>query len=235
VHRAAVEEGRLRASLAADLARADLNRVMGESLDAAFVLAPLASSSTGAIPEAAALEDEALRQRPELQQARLMVDLAGAQVAEARASYMPQVFAQAGWEANGGTWGDRAGSWGVGAGVRINLFRGFADKARIAEAAEAAKRRDVERERAEAGVRLDVRSAAARLTSARAREALATTVVAQATERQRIVRDRYEQGLADVTALLRAAESVVQAHEQQLRARVDVTVESAALDRALGR
>ncbi|WP_239488663.1 TolC family protein [Luteitalea sp. TBR-22] len=235
VHRAAVEEGRLRATLAADLARADLNRVMGEPLDAAFVLAPLAPSSAAPVADTAALEAEALRQRPELQQARLMVDLAGAQVAEARASYMPQVFAQGGWEGNGGAWADRSGSWGVGAGVRINLFRGMADKARIAEVTEASRRRALERERAETGVRLEVRAAASRLTSARAREALAATVVAQAAERQRIVRDRYEQGLADVTALLRAAEAVVQAHEQQLRARVDVSVESAGLDRALGR
>ncbi len=235
VHRAVVEEGRLRATLAADLARADLNRVMGEPLDAQFTLAPVPPTIADALPPLPALEAEALAQRPELQQARLAVDLAGTHVDEARSGYLPQVFAQAGWEANGGSWSDRAGSWGVAAGVRMNLFRGFADKARLAEANEAARRRGLERERAETGVRLEVRGAVSRLESARAREALARSLVAQATERQRIVRDRYEQGLADVTALLRAAEAVVQAQEQQLRARVDVLVDAAGLERALGR
>ena len=84
-------------------------------------------------------------------------------------------------------------------------------------------------------MRLEVRGAVSRLETARARESLARGVVNQAAERQRIVRDRYEQGMADVTALLRAAEAVVQAQEQQIRARVDVLVEAAGLDRALGR
>ena len=77
VHRAAVEEGRLRASLAADLARADLNRAMGEPLDAQFTLAPLTPSTVDAPAPVTTLEAEALSQRPELQQARLAVDLAG--------------------------------------------------------------------------------------------------------------------------------------------------------------
>ena len=235
VHRAAVAEAQLRASLAADLARADLNRVMGEPLDAQFTLAPPAAASPDALPPLAALEDEALANRPELQQARLMVDLAGTQVSEARSGYLPQVFAQVGWEGNGGQWDSRSGSWVAGAGIRLNLFRGFADKARVAEANEAARRRELERERAATGVRLEVRSARSRLESSRAREALARSVVTQATERQRIVRDRYEQGLADVTSLLRAAEAVMQAQEQQIRARVDVLVDTAGLDRALGR
>ena len=235
VHRAMVEEGRLRAVLASDLARADLNRVMGEPLDATFTLAPLAPSMASPVVALPLLEAEALANRPDLQQARLSVDLASTQVAEAKAGYMPQVFAQGGWEANGGSWSARSGSWGVAAGVRINVFRGFADRARVAEAGEASRRRQLEREQAETSVRLEVRTAASRLESARAREGLARGVVAQATERQRIVRDRYEQGLADVSALLRAAESVVQAEEQQIRARVDVLVTAASLERALGR
>ena len=234
VHRAAVDEARLRAGLAVDLARAELNRVMGEPLETTFVLAPVADPEPATLAPVAALESTALEQRPEVRQARLMVDLAGAQVAEARASFMPQVVAQAGWEANGSRWGDRAGSWVVGAGVRLNLFRGLADKARVAELDATSRRRTLERERAESAVRLDVRAARARLESAHARHLLARTVVQQAAERQRIVRDRYEQGLTDVTSLLRAAEAAMQAQEQRIRARVDVLVETAALQRALG-
>jgi outer membrane protein TolC len=58
--------------------------------------------------------------------------------------------------------------------------------------------------------------------------------VAQARESHRIVRDRYESGLADVAALLTAAEAVQQADARHAAARVDITVAAATLTRALG-
>ncbi len=42
----------------------------------------------------------------------------------------PQVAFRGGWEWNGGTFGTRRG-WLVGTEVRLNLFRGFADRARL--------------------------------------------------------------------------------------------------------
>jgi len=92
-----------------------------------------------------------------------------------------------------------------------------------------------ERERAESLVRLDVRAALARLDAARAREAVGRASVAQARESHRIIRDRYDGGMADVAELLRAAQAVLDAESQEIAARVDVLVQAAALDRALGR
>ncbi len=235
VHHASVEEARLRASLAADLARAELNRVMGEPLDSRFTLPRLVAMPPETEPSLERLEAVAVARRTDLQQARLLVDLAAAHVSEARARFLPEVFAHVSWEGHGSGWDRRAGSWVAGAGLRLNVFRGFADRARLAEASDAARRRAVERDQAETAIRLDVRAAAMRLSSARAREAVAANVVQLATERQRIVRDRYEQGLADAVALLTAAEALVQAQEQQVRARVDVLVGSARLERAIGR
>jgi outer membrane protein len=196
---------------------------------------PVAPLAAATLPDLAALEAEALANRPEAADASLRERLSKAEVDVARAAFQPQVVAQAGWEANGGTWGTRAGSWVVGAGVRVNLFRGFADRARLAEAHSATERRALEREQVASSIRLEVRSAAAALDAARARETLAERVVAHAEEGQRIVRDRYEQGLADSTALTKAAEHVVQATQQQVHARVDVQLASANLERALGR
>ena len=59
--------------------------------------------------------------------------------------------------------------------------------------------------------------------------------VEQARESRRIIRDRYEAGLTDVTSLLRAAEAVVEAETQEVAAQVAVLTETAALERALGR
>jgi outer membrane protein TolC len=119
--------------------------------------------------------------------------------------------------------------------VRINLFHGFADKARVAEANETVRRRALETVQAETAVRLEVRAAAARLETARASEAVARAALTQATESRRIIRDRYEAGLADVTSLLRSSEAVVQAEVQRVAAEAAVLTETAALLRAVGR
>jgi outer membrane protein TolC len=119
--------------------------------------------------------------------------------------------------------------------ARINLFRGFADKARIAEADEQAARRAIEREKTETAAALDVHVAVARLEAALASEAVGREAVAQALESRRIIRDRYEAGLTDIASLLRAAEVVVQAEAQQTAAQVAVLTETAALQRSVGR
>jgi outer membrane protein len=235
VHRAAVEEARIRADAAARIARAQLNILMGAPLDDAYTLAmpvPQDASVAAGVP---ALEAEALTRRPEVVESSLRAQLADADRDSARAAWLPQVVAHAGWETNGHTWNARSGSWLAGTSVRLNLFRGLADRARLAEVVETTRRRALEHEQVEAAIRLEVRTAVAELDAARARVAVTERVVAQAEESQRIVRDRYEQGLADVASLLRAAEAAVQAQEQQMRARVDVLVESASLERVLGR
>jgi outer membrane protein TolC len=149
--------------------------------------------------------------------------------------FLPQVSAQAGWEFNGGAWNARASSWIVGAGARINVFRGFADNARLAEAREQVTRRALERRKAETSARLDVLMAVARVDAAHASEAVGRAAVEQSRESRRIIRDRYEAGLTDVGSLLRAVEAVVQAETQQTAAQVAVLTETAALQRALGR
>jgi outer membrane protein TolC len=117
----------------------------------------------------------------------------------------------------------------------VNLFRGFADQARLAEARHTQSMRAIEHEKAGTAARLDVRIAVARLEAARAAEGVSRAAVTQARESHRIVRDRYDGGLADVAALLAAAEAVQQADARHAAARVEVTVAAATLSRALGK
>ena len=74
----------------------------------------------------------------------------------------------------------------------------------------------------------------ARVTAAVAAQAAGRSAVAQAVESRRIVRDRYEQGLAESVALLNAAELVVEAEAAEAVAAAEVVIARAALDRALG-
>ena len=217
------------------IARMQLNQLMGEPLDQAFALdrpvAPLMIDTT----DVSSLATEALKNRPDVKLAALQEKLAGVARTSARAAFLPQVVAQAGWEIDGGAWSTPASSWVVGAVARINVFHGFADTARLAEAREQETRRTLEREKAETAARLDVYIAVARLDAARASDAVGRAVAAQARESQRIIRDRYEAGLTDVVSLLRASEALVQAEAQQTGAAVAVLTETAALERSIGR
>jgi outer membrane protein len=185
--------------------------------------------------EAASLEDEAVRRRPEIAQAAARHQQAQAMLASARAGYWPQVVAHAGTEANGATVGDRGTAWSAGVQVRWNLFAGGADAARVAEATAEIARAEAAREGIERGIRLAVRTAAAGHEAALARERTGRRMVEQARESQRIIRDRYEAGLAPASELLRAAELVAQAEAARIAAAINVHVAAAALERAAGR
>jgi outer membrane protein TolC len=234
VHIARARERQIRATADERIARATLNHLLGEPLDSHLALDPAPDAAVTA-GEPTALEAEAVASRTDVKLAGLREQLAEASIASAKAGFLPTVAAQGGWEANGGEWTDRASSWVVGVSARINLFQGLADRAKLAESRQLAERRAVERAKAETTARLEVRAASARLDAARAASEVGRAAASQARESRRIIRDRYEAGLVDVTALLRAAEAVTEAEARETASRVDVLTAAAALARALGR
>jgi outer membrane protein TolC len=235
VHLSRADELRIRAASDERVARAQLNQLMGEPLGEAFALDPSPAAIAIEATDLTALEAEALRNRPEVALAALEERLAGTAETAAQAAFLPHVSVQGGWELNGGAWNARASSWVVGASAQVNVFQGFSDKARLAEAREQVRRRADQRRKAETAVRLEVHVAVARLEAARASEAVGRARVEQTRESRRIIRDRYEAGSTDVASLLRAAEAAAEADAQQTAAQVSVLIETAALARALGR
>lgn len=231
-HRLAEADGERR------VARGELNASLGQPLDDPIdvVLPPVTSEPQSAVPQPTdRLEEMALRTRADTRIADVQASLASTAVNLARATFLPRVDAMAGWEANGTRATNGASSWMGGIEVTLNLFKGFGDRAKLAEAEEARRRQRAEREAQETAARLDVRAATVRLESARARQRTGAQAVSHAREAQRIVRDRYEQGLATVTDVLRAAEALLDAESRAASAHVDVVVQTVALDHALGR
>ena len=225
---------RIRAAADVDNARAALNVVIGAAIGDARPLAPL-DDRPSAAGDLATLEAGALEHRPELRQAKLRVQLAETHVKSARSGYLPHVSAQAGFEANGGSIGERAGTWTAGVQLRWNVFAGGADAARVAAATAALARALADRERAEQTVRLEVRQALASHASAVARRAIGQAIVDQAVESRRIIRERYDAGLASASDLTRASELVLRAEATRIAALVDLHTSAAAIDRAAGR
>ena len=215
------------------VARIELAEALGLPLDQAIVLVkpPLPSATL----DAAALVRQALDGRPDHQQADLQVRMAENSRLLARSAFLPRVGLEGTWEFNGATWATQRSGWIVGATLQLNVFNGFADRARLNEARQAETRAAAERDRVQRRIEVDVRGAVARVAAARAREAAGRTALTQARESQRIVRERYDAGLASATDLLRAAEAVFDAEARATAADMDVILETVALDRAAGR
>jgi len=236
VHAAEMRAREIQAAGDQTIARTELNQAMGEPLDRQFTLDPVSPAATP-LPGVDELEREALAARSELRAAQLQQALARESRRAARAALLPQVSLQGFLEldGNGTAFGNRASAWLVGAQARWNLFSGLADIARLRETALTSARAAAERDRIETSVRVDVRTAAARVQSADARQRVGEATVVQARESQRIIRDRYDAGLSSVNDVLRAANTVLDAESQRIGALVDLLVSRAMLDRALGR
>lgn len=234
VHVASMSALLLKSAGDEQVARAALNDLMGVTLDTVYLLEDVAPAATERGP-IETLEREALERREQGREAALQEQLASAAHASARAAFLPSVSLQAGWEFDGRNWSGRQTWWTAGVEMRWNLFNGLADRARLRAAESGVRRAAADRARVDNAIRLDVRTAAARLDAARAREAAGRAAVEQAQEAQRIIRERYEAGMTGIADVLRAANAVLDSEMQRVTASVDVFVGEAALNWALGR
>ncbi len=233
VHLADMRQRRIAAEGDLGVARLELAEAIGAPLTESLALVP--PSGRPAAADTESLVEAALASHPLRRTADLQVQLADNARRGARAALLPTVGVQGGWEFNGSSLGDQRSSWVVGAELRLNVFRGFADSARMTETNHAHARATAEHERVRRRIEVDIRAALTQLAAARARDDAGRASLAQARESQRIIRDRYEGGLATVTDVLRAAEAALDAESRATAASMDVILQSVALDRALGR
>ncbi|HEX8030442.1 MAG TPA: TolC family protein [Vicinamibacterales bacterium] len=233
VHLADMQQRQIAAGANLGVARIELAEAVGAPLTEPFALA--APATRGVPTDVDALVQDALASHPLRRSADLQVQLADNARRTARAALWPTAGVEGGWEFNGASFGQQRSSWIVGAEVRINVFRGFADSARRTEADHGYTRATAEHERVLRRIEVDIRTALAQHAAARAREAAGRMALIQARESQRIIRDRYESGLATVTDVLRAAEAALDAESRATEAAMDAILQSVAIDRALGR
>jgi outer membrane protein len=234
VHLSSLRQRRLQLDADRAATVAQLNRLMGAAVDAPIAVVDVAPP-TRVEGELAALFAEAEAARPELRRADAQVRMATAGARQASSIWWPQVAAQAGVEWNGITAGDRARSWVVGAEARWSLSLSGADRARITAAVSARTAAERMRDDVRASVHADVLAAVRQRDTAIARVGLGTETVAQATERARVVRNRYDAGLASMTDVLAAAGALLDAEASRTSATVDVLTTTTELHRALGR
>jgi outer membrane protein TolC len=226
VHVASVREQEIRRRFDAEVALAALNEAMGAALEMqrrlSTPLRPVERISAGR------------GTRPELRQVQLAGQLRQEQRAAASKAYYPQIVAQTVFEANRGRFVVQGGaSWYFSAGLRWNLFDA-SSRRKIQEAEYMIAAAHAQEKQVTAGIALESKRAEARFASAAERLRVTEAAVAQAEESVRIVRNRYEAGLARIDELLRNEAAVLEAQLRRLQAVYDQRIAAVEVELAAG-
>jgi outer membrane protein len=231
VHLAEMQARAISANGEVRIARAQLNSVLGVAIDTDWELVPPPVTTPRITPAL----DVSLANRPDVIGAAIHVDAADAAAREARALLMPRIGVEGGYEWNGSTWTNRAAAWLVGVRAELSLSLGGGEAATARAAAHAVERAHAQKTSVERAARVDLLASRERLAAALAREDVAIGAVFHARESERIIRERYDAGLAGVTEVLHASDAVLEAETLEITSHVDALVASVMLDRALGR
>ncbi len=173
--------------------------------------------------------------RPEARQLRLSTQIAESQIDAARGALLPQVFIRAGFEADRQRFVTRGGAnWLLSAGVRWNIFNGYADRARIAEATESMRASQAQQRQLNNGIALQIRNAQSHRSAANQRIEVARAAVSMAEESLRITKNRYDTGLTTVTDLLRNETALLETRSRLLAAIYDARLAATAIELAAG-
>lgn len=226
--RAALEDARARditSRQAVDDARTRLALAMGWSADVVPVPDTDALVLAGAPPSTSSGSE-----RADLTASEVQVRVAAARVSQTGRARLPTLQAFARIEAHTDeAFSNHGDSWSVGLRVRVPLFSGFELGARrdAARAELTAASLEHDRRLNEGRAALDE---ARRGAESRRRAALAAEAAAEAaTEAARLVRLRYEEGLATTAELLAAESAAVRHATAAVHARLDHRIVSASL------
>ncbi len=236
VHAAAMRERKIRATNQLELARMTLGHEIGLGPEALREPAGTMSAPQAPTLSVEDYEKLALAERPALRAAEFEQQAAKSNAGALRAEFAPRIRMYASFERDAETLGGPSGTnWIAGARFDVNLFNGGADRARLAEARAQQRAAENQVEWFRSGVRLEVRQAYLETRAAQQRVEVMRNSSAQAEESLRILQNRYEAGLANITDLLRAQVAALDARTAHLAALHDWQVARAQLERAAGR
>ncbi len=235
VHASSMSEYRARAAADLRIAQAALNEALGLPLDDQHTLTTPMESPTLTTNIGTAHETQAVSSRPELLSARLGKDLGAAQESAAKSQYWPVIGLRGVFEADRQNFASKGGAnWLFVASARWTLFDGNRTRASVAEARHMQAAAAAGEKQMDAAVRLEVRRAGANLDASRERVTTTRDTVAQAEESLRIIRNRYSNGLATVTDLLRSETALLESKTRRLAALYDQRTAAVQLEAATG-
>jgi len=216
-----------------ETAWAELEAAMGSATALHPQLKPMEAKS---YPDGDLAEDiaAALRTRPDLQALARKTAAQESAVKAAKSDFLPQVSAYGNWETDRVTFaGDGGNSWVAGAQLNLDILP-LGKRARLQEANAEQQKAAAEERAQEQQIRLAVSRAFTDHRTAERMVATAQAALEQSTESLRILRNRYNAGLATMTDLLRAEDAQRQSQNNYWRAAYGNTVAYAGLLYATG-
>lgn len=188
-----------------EVARAALNRIMGEPLDKSFGTTAALAPATYPLPSEESLLAELRKHRPDYRQVEAEVRQAEAEVRSRKAQLLPTLGAFAGWEADNPSFTEAGGNnWTAGVSLRWNLFAGGGDAAMLQAARHRLELKQGQLKAMDSAMALEVHKDLIQVRSAELQVHAMQAAEAQSRESLRILKNRYEAGLATMTDMLSA-------------------------------
>ncbi len=216
-----------------DNAWAELEAAMGTRPSPRPALSPIEVKSFAD----GVLEDDiasGLKARPDLKALRQQTAAQQQQVRAARSDLLPQISAYGNWEMDRQTFAGNGGNnWVAGAQLNLDIFP-VAKRARLRQAEAARQKAEAQERSTEDQIRLAVSQAWTGHQTAERMVSTARASMEQSAEALRILRNRYDAGLATMTDLLRAEDAQRQSQNDYWHAAYGNTVAYAALLYATG-
>jgi len=188
-----------------EMARARLNRLMGEPVEAPMGDTATLKPTSFPVPTEEALKAEQSQRRPDYQ--RLVTELRQAEV-EVRSfhgEYLPTIGTFASWEMDNPSLSSYGGNnWIAGISLRWNLFAGGGDSDRLRAARQRLEAKKRQLAAMESAMALEIHNAMVQFRSVEQQVEAAQAAEAQSEEGLRILKNRYEAGLATMTDVLSA-------------------------------
>jgi outer membrane protein len=184
---------------------AQLNRLMGNPLNQKIgETAPLVLKSIS-LPSEEMLVSEQKQRRPDYQNLLTELHQAESAVRLRQKEFMPVVAGYATWEMDNPSLSDYGGNnWAAGITLRWNLYAGGSDAAQTDAARQRLEQKRRQISAVESAMALEIRTAIIRFRTAEQQVAAAQAAEAQSEEGLRILKNRYDAGLATMTDLLSA-------------------------------
>jgi outer membrane protein len=205
VYLASAQQNEIQARGQIQIAAAALNRIMGSPIEAPMNKTTPLSPIAFPITQEDTLRAEMRKQRPDYQ--RLQAELRQGEI-EARSRQMefwPSVGAFAGWEMDNPSLSQYGGNnWIAGISLRWNLYAGGSDAARLKAARERLEQKRRQLAAMESAMDLELHRAIIQCQAVSQQLKVAQTAESQSIESLRILKNRYEAGLATMTDLLSA-------------------------------
>jgi outer membrane protein TolC len=227
----------INALTAIDLIMAELNKELGLNVQQRIVAQDKLGYAPTEVRESEFLK-EAYLHKPEMILQSLGIDMSKWQIKYARAGWLPQITAGAGYDFRSNNtaniFNDQHSNWHAGVALSIPIFDGFATKAKVDAAKALYAQALLSKENVADQIAVDIRQACVDLKQAQALIDSQRDNLEDAREALRISEIRYDNGIGVNLDVLDAQVALAQVEQNLASGIYDYLIAQASLDRNMG-